>query len=462
MQTASGQRDLESPEKLISGLVARLRKHAFWDSLLLCLPPLLALTYVGNYLYRAAFISEISFAFLSVVAVGIFLAAASILHRPLVPSGRSAAGLLDARADTKDRFVTLATVDPAACLPLFFSRLRQEAAGFLNRIEIQREFPYKIKPSFYKSLVISGLAAILLHLLLPIVQSGITPVPVHERIQRLARQMAQRPRLAELARGLQTLVNKLEDPKVSLQEQQAVVQEMQKKVDEQQKKEQQKEERDLLGQASSALKGLDQQSGAGQDQPKDQNKAGGNIQSNLPQEGQGEGKQSQGAGGDNKGELNAQLDKGMQQGKSAQGETKGQTGERNQQSKGEDKSQQGDPNKPDGDKSKETAGKREGKSEQPGGKGKASEETPKGAPPSERLYPGNQAKDGIKNARYVTVQLPEEAAVDSKGKTTAGNESNGSRNRTKVPLSNVPLPAHVPDAPTEVQQMPLEYRGMIR
>ena len=130
MQTASGQRDLESPEKLISGLVARLRKHAFWDSLLLCLPPLLALTYVGSYLYRAAFISEISFAFLSVVAVGILLAAASILHRPLVPSVRSAAGLLDARADTKDRFVTLATVDPAACLPLFFSRLRQEAAGF--------------------------------------------------------------------------------------------------------------------------------------------------------------------------------------------------------------------------------------------------------------------------------------------------------------------------------------------
>jgi hypothetical protein len=32
----------------------------------------------------------------------------------------------------------------------------------------------------------------------------------------------------------------------------------------------------------------------------------------------------------------------------------------------------------------------------------------------------------------------------------------------KTPVSNAPLPAHVPDAPTETQQLPLEYRGIIR
>jgi hypothetical protein len=62
----------------------------------------------------------------------------------------------------------------------------------------------------------------------------------------------------------------------------------------------------------------------------------------------------------------------------------------------------------------------------------------------------------------VTVELPEEIAADSKGNPTSLRNSKETKNRPKVPLSNVPLPAHVPDAPTETQQMPLEYRGMIR
>jgi hypothetical protein len=31
-----------------------------------------------------------------------------------------------------------------------------------------------------------------------------------------------------------------------------------------------------------------------------------------------------------------------------------------------------------------------------------------------------------------------------------------------VPVSNVPLPPYVPNAPSEKQQVPIEYRGMIR
>jgi hypothetical protein len=462
MQTASGQRVLEAPEKLVRDVVARLRNHALRDSLLICLPPLLVFAYLASYLYREPFLSQMAFLLLSLAAVGVLVLAAIVLYRPHVPTVRSAAGLLDDRAEAEDRFVTLATIDPGSCSPLFLSRVRQEAATFLNRVEIKSEFPYKVKQSFYKSLLISGLVGTLLHLLLPTVQSSIGSAPAHEHLRELAGQMAQRPRLAELGRALQTLANKLEDPKVSQQEQQALVQETRKKVDEQQKKEQQKQEQDLLGQASSTLKSLDRQSGNGQDQSKNEDKAGGSIQSNLPQEGKGESKQSQGSGGDSKGELNAQLNKEMQQGESAQGDANGQASDKNQQTKGDTKSQQGDPNKPDGDKSKETAGKTPGKSEQPGGKSKTSEETPKGAPPAERFYPGDQAKEGIKGARYVTVQLPEEAGADSKGEATPGKESKLNRNRQKVPVSNVPLPAHVPDAPTEVQKMPLEYRGMIR
>ncbi|HEY3166954.1 MAG TPA: hypothetical protein VGK57_06980, partial [Candidatus Binatia bacterium] len=96
------------------------------------------------------------------------------------------------------------------------------------------------------------------------------------------------------------------------------------------------------------------------------------------------------------------------------------------------------------------------------GKDKASEEPPQGAPPAERFYKTGEGKDGISGARYVTVQLPEEVAADSKGTSRATKESKGTRARPQVPLSNVPLPAHMPNAPTEKQQLPVEYRGIIR
>jgi hypothetical protein len=78
------------------------------------------------------------------------------------------------------------------------------------------------------------------------------------------------------------------------------------------------------------------------------------------------------------------------------------------------------------------------------------------------LHKPGEGKEGISGARYVTVQLPEDVAADSKGESRATKESKGSRARPQVPVSNVPLPAHVPNAPTEKQQMPIEYRGIIR
>jgi len=53
-------------------------------------------------------------------------------------------------------------------------------------------------------------------------------------------------------------------------------------------------------------------------------------------------------------------------------------------------------------------------------------------------------------------------AADSKGEATGAKTSKGNRVGPKLPVSNVPLPAHVADAPTEKQQVPLEYREIIR
>jgi hypothetical protein len=62
----------------------------------------------------------------------------------------------------------------------------------------------------------------------------------------------------------------------------------------------------------------------------------------------------------------------------------------------------------------------------------------------------------------VTVQLPEQVAGEEKGETSATKSSKGNRVGAKLPVSNAPLPAQIPDAPTEKQPMPLEYRGIIR
>jgi hypothetical protein len=88
---------------------------------------------------------------------------------------------------------------------------------------------------------------------------------------------------------------------------------------------------------------------------------------------------------------------------------------------------------------------------------------PKDGPPAERYYqPGEQGKEGIKGAQYVTVQLPEEVAADGSGSATTSKDAKASRSRPKVPVSNIPLPPHLPDAVAEKQRVPLEYRDLIK
>ena len=463
MQVVTENYGAQSPEKLIHRLVTQLGNHALWDALLIFLPPLIVAIYLLVYFFQARWIGPLGLFLMIVTVAGLVLLAVLFRYRPLVPSVGSAARLVDDHTGAKDRFLTLLTIEPSPNAASLVSRLRMEAAQFQTRIELKRDFPFQIKRSFYWSVFGSMVAALLFHLFLPTVHSILHPLPTHERLRQLAEKMAQRPRLSELARGLQTLATKIEDPKSAAPEKQALIQQMQEKVEEQQKRPEQKDNQDLLGEASSTLQGLEQQSGGGQNQQKDQDKGGGGIQSNLPQEGQGEGKQSQGSGGDSKNDQKAQLSKEMEQGKSAQGAPQDQGKENNQQKSGEGKGTQPDPNKPDRNQNNEATGKTAGTTAESGGRGKPSEEIPRGPPPAERFNPGgDQGKEGIKGARYVTVQLPEELTADAKGESTVTREGRGGKVRPKIPVSNVPLPAHVPDAPTEKQQMPLEYRGVIR
>jgi hypothetical protein len=460
MRTSTDAQSRDSPEQWVGRLVAQLRNHALWDSLLIFSPPLLVAIYLAVYLYRGAWIAPITFLLFSGAVIGVGLLAVVVRTRPLIPSVRSAARLVDEKTKAKDRFLTLATIDVGLWPAALVGRLRREAATLLERIDFRREFPYRIKRSFYWSFLVSLIAAALLHLSMPLMGSSRRQAPAYEKLSELAEKMAQRPPLSALAHNLRTLAMKLEHPNVAEQEKQMLIHETLEQVEKQQKTEEEKENRALLGEASSTLQGLEQQSG--RSQQKDSEKGDGGAQSNPSQEGQGEGKQSQG-GGDSKGELNAERSKDMQQGQGARGDPKEQGKEKNQQNQRDGKDNQPDPsNKSDKDTGKELTGKTPGGSQEKLGRSR-SEEIPQGAPPAERFYqPGEQGKEGVKGARYVTVQLPEELAADSKGEGAISKPSKETRAYPKAPVSNAPLPAYVPDAPTEKQQLPLEYRGIIR
>ncbi len=451
------------PEKLVSQLAVRLRHHALWDSLLLIFPPLLLIIDLVFLFYRAAWFTETIPLTVVPVAAAMGGLAALIRYRPLVPSVQSTARLIDQSAQAKDRFLTLVTIEPTGQNASLVSRLSLEAAGFRDHIKPKRDFPYRIKHSFYWSLTVSSIIALLFHLLLPIAPLMSHPLSGRERLGELADTMAQRPGLGEVARTLRTLALKLDDPRLSELEKQRLIEETQKNIDTKQKQEEQKGDSELLSQASGTLKDLQPQSGSGQNQKNEKAQGGGDIQSNLPQDKPGKNQPNQGSGGDHKGERNAKINKDMQQGKGAEGDPKDQRSEKSPQKKESGKGNEPQKNESDRDRSHESMAKTQGGKDEKAGRSKPSEEIPQGSPPAERLYqPGERGKQGIKGARYVTVQLPEETAMDSKGEKTGALEAQGRKGGVKIPMSNAPLPAHTPDAPTEKQRMPLEYRGVLR
>ncbi|MSP39312.1 MAG: hypothetical protein EXR70_12550 [Deltaproteobacteria bacterium] len=450
-------------ETLVGRLRARLGHHALWDTLLMSMPPILFLFSGAYAMTRAGWISSI--VAIEITFLGLAFGAAVIAwhYRRSATTSAGAAQLLDERAGAKDHFLTLATIDRSAQAPSLIAQLTRQSAELGGGIELKRDFPYQPRPAAYRSVAGSVLAALLLFFLMPYADSLLHPPSSAQRLRELAAKMASAPGLKELSQQLKQLAAKLDDPKVAPDEKKQATEDLQKQIAEQQQKEQKKKNQEMLAQAQSELKdSQQQQSAGGQEQQKDQQSGGGNQQSNLPKEGQGEGKQSQGNGGEGKGESSAQASKDMQQGKQASGNPKEAGQEKNQMAQGDTKGNQPDPNQPGKEQNKNQSDKNPGDGKDSGGKNQSAEAPPQGAPPSDRFYKTGEGKDGLKGARYVTVQLPEDVAAESKGESAATKESKGGRARPQVPVSNAPLPAHVPNAPSEKQQMPIEYRGVIR
>ena len=449
-----------SPEQLVQWLVKKLAHQVFCDAVLVVLPPLAVLLYCLFHLSFNSWLSPWPAVLLGSAALVFGMLAIAIRYRPNIPSVRSVAGLIDDHAGAQDRFLTLATLQPVPGKAFLISRLRREAAGLQSRIALKREFPYRIKAPFYSSLLVSLFAVVLFHLLLPLAHSNFRTEPSYQRLRDLASQMAARPNLKETARALENLAAKIENPRTTPQEKRDLAQTERKKIAALDKTQSQKEDRDLLSHAASTLQGIEEQSGAGE-RRKDQESGGGSIQNDLRQNGESEGQQSTGSG-DGKGEQNAPSKSEMQNGQMAQGNMNQEGKEKISGEKSGGNENQPDPNKPGKDQGNERAGKTDGSGANQDGRNKVSEEIPQ-TPPPERFYkPGEGGYQGIKGAGYVTVQLPEELEAAGKGNGQKRDAKSGKLVPSQVPVSNVPLPKHVPDAASEKQQMPLEYRSIIR
>jgi hypothetical protein len=418
-----------------------MARQNLYDSLLALLPPLGASLYLLGFFYGFA-----PGAGAAVLAVTVFVAAGLLVAIRSRRAGASrvyyAARLLDEKAKGKERFVTLATLGPSVSPPFLLGRLRQEAARLGARVDLGRDFPYRVKRSFLVSLIASLMIVLGLHLL-PRMRSQVSSDP--GRIRQAAEELSRTPRLAEWARTLQTLADRLQDENLSANEKRQLVQQALQTIEKQLgKNRQQGGGGEELGEAAEILRGVEQELGKSGGQ--------GGVKTNLPQTGEGKekGLGSGGGSGDDR--------KSSAEEKEGLGGEKAQRPDKATETKSGEGGRGGEKNGGEGREGKNDqvglSGKEKGES---GGKSKVGEEIPKGASPEPY---GEKAGAGLKDGRFVTVQLPEEET----GKSTGAGDSEKRREvRPKVPVGNVPLGRpETPDAHPERQHVPLEYRGMIR
>lgn len=439
------------PEKLAEYLVGRLRRHVLWDSLLLLFPPLLVFCLLMVFLYQSAWVARGAVIFAGAAVMGAALLVGYFRLYLATPSLRAAAHLIDERVGGKDRFITLATIQPSAFPPFLLDRVRHEAAALSLRLDLEKDFPYRVKRSFFQSWIGSLSVFLLVLLYQQIGPISAPPAPRADELPLLAQKLSQIPRFSELARSLEALAARMRDPSLSSAEKRSLIQEALRRAEDQLTAEHQTggAAGEQLNQAANALRGLEQEMEKGQE------RGAGGLKDDLSGAGKGSGKESgQASGEKGQGDLSGLEMKEQKGGEPERGEKQAAGKKLADKSQGEGER---------AGKEREKSGEEKGLGkEEVGGKGskKMGEEIPRGKAAERFLRPGEQGEKGIKGARFVTVELPESEAQSSGGEGGSGKRR---EIRPKVPIGNVPLQRpDSPDAPPEKQPMPLEYRGLIR
>jgi hypothetical protein len=221
------------PEKIIGVVRHRLALHALWQAVLFFLPPLLAFYYMIFFLHRFDWLA--SDAVLVAGASLLVVASVSVVarFRSLAPSERVVARLIDDKAEGKDRFVTLATIEPMASPPALLSRLKREAAALLARIEFKRDFPFRVSRSFLNSCIASLIAIVLFHLsmeLAPLFQPNTRD---GNDLALVGEELARFPGLEKLAERLKAVATQVQDPAISDEEKLSSIEELRRQINQQ-------------------------------------------------------------------------------------------------------------------------------------------------------------------------------------------------------------------------------------
>ena len=447
--SAREQPDL--PETLVVRLASHLKRHALWDVLLLLFPPLLVFSSIVIFLYHSDWVGRETLIAATAPFVGLALLTGFLRFRAVAPSPRSAAHLIDERVGGKDRFITLATIQASVCPPFLLARLRREASGLMRHLDPAGDFPYRIKRSFFQSLI-GSLSVVLLFLLFQQIGSVFAPARDNE-LAPLAQKLSSMARFSELARSLEVFAARMRDQGLSAAEKRSSIREVLKRVESQLAAERRLggAANDLLNQTAGALRGMEQGLEKGQGQ------GAGGLNNDQTGEGKGSGKDSGQKGGEKEpGELSALEIKEQKGGQPERGE-------RQEMGKKQPEKNRGGGEKDESGKGKSDEVKGMAKGELGGKVGSykyKEEDIPRGAAAERFQKPGEQGEKGIKGARFVTVELPEEEAGGSTGEGGLGKRRGI---RPKVPTSNAPLrQPDSPDGVPEKQPLPLEYRGLIR
>jgi hypothetical protein len=418
------------------------------------LPPLLAAWYAVFFLYRFAWVGADAVLITDAALLVAASMATAALSRRHSPSRRSAARQIDETIQGQDRFVTLATIDPAVCPPALLSRLEAEAAAFQSRIEVRRDFPFHPRRSFLNSCVGALIALLLFHLIFELAPILRPTARATRELALVAERLSRFPGLDKLADSLKTAAAKLSDPAVSEKEKRALIEQLTNEINRQLAGSGQGSGggEDLLRQARNQLSaledGFDQGRGSGAGENRTQTTQQKNGAGNRTGDG-GEAEKQQDALKFST-PLPGAKDQTIPDSPSPAGRQLKEGGEKEGRNTGRKNKVAGAGRRPnDGLQSKN--------GEETGARSQSGKEAPRRL----LLRPGEPGPAAPKDARFVTVQLPEEETGPA-----SGGEGNGKRNKvagTNFPAANTPLgPADRPDAADEKQMLPLEYRGMIR
>ncbi len=435
------------PERVVNDLHRRLRRHGWWDGLLKFSPPLLAFSYLVFTFFMASWIGGEVTVFTLAASLGIILGL--FLHFGWTNlSAASVARFIDDRVDGKDRFVTLTTIDPTLYPSFLIHRLRREATGFLDRINIKRDFPYRFRRSFFVSLIGSLVFVLLSHIFLETNLYSSPQATSIKELSVLARELSQSPRFAELGRSLNDLESRIREQGLLGAGNEDLVQKLLRQIRQQLAAGGRSGEgrSDLLRQATGTLQGLAESMEKGQGM-------GGGLTARQPRGKEGAGK-----------ELIERGDGGGSEDSTMGGKTK-QGGENSVQARMEKSGKdRRDIDRGGKDRSADEIGEDKGavSKEEAQGKGRKDghEMVAHGEMPERYYKAGERGEKGIEGARFVIVELPEaEGLSEVSGAVKRGRGLRG----PKVTVSNIPLPPRSRrDAPLEKQRIPLEYRGMLR